>query len=129
MRRPNGGEIVWEWHVWGYLIKDRDPNQNNDWNHANSISHNPDLDQIAISVLRFSEIWIIDHSTTTQEAAGRNGGKVEKVETSFFAEVSNALPPWFPSSNPMAPRQIEPYGLPRASRVGNNHPGLKKLAK
>ncbi len=23
--RPNGGEIVWEWHVWDHLIQDRDP--------------------------------------------------------------------------------------------------------
>jgi len=49
-------------------------NQKSDWNHANSVSFNPGLDQIALSVLRFSEIWIIDHSTTTEEAAGHSGG-------------------------------------------------------
>lgn len=318
--KPNGGEIVWEWHVWDHLIQDRDPklrffgkpeehperiyingdfgrrrdseeeiaqlralgyitdsppaggqptldpNRNNDWNHANSISYNPELDQIAISVLRFSEIWVIDHSTTTEEAAGRSGGNSGKggdllyrwgnpqtylgpgfaeqqqlfsqhdvrwipdglpgagnltvfnngrgrfdgayssideirlpknsrrgygakdaklpadaefvwsfsgsagerfysshisgterlpngntlicvgIQGRVFEvtpqgktvwdylnpiseETSSSLPPWLTSSNPRAPRQIEPYGLLRASRVGRNHPGLERLAK
>jgi len=52
-----------------------DPNRDSDWNHANSISYNPELDQIALSVRRFSEIWIIDHSTSTEEAAGHSGGR------------------------------------------------------
>lgn len=318
--RPNGGEVVWEWHVWDHLIQDRDPklenfgdpkehperiyingdfgrrrdseeeiarlqalgyiaespqavgqptldpNRNKDWNHANSISYNPDLDQIAISVLRFSELWIIDHSTTTKEAAGPIGGRAGKggdllyrwgnpqtylgpnfahlqelfgqhdiswipkgrpgagnlitfnngrgrfdgayssvdeirlpknsrrdyrtggaklpaeaeivwsfsgsVDKRFYSshisgaerlpngntlvcvgmqgrifevtpkgkivwdylnpiteEASGTLPPWITSANPMAPRQIRPYGLLRANRVGRNHPGLKKLSK
>jgi len=318
--RPNGGEIVWEWHVWDHLIQDRDPklrffgkpeehperiyingdfgrrrdseeemaqlralgyiadsppaggqptldpNRNNDWNHANSISYNPELDQIVISVLRFSEIWVIDHSTTTEEAAGRSGGnggkggdllyrwgnpqtylgpgfaqqqqlfsqhdvrwipdgwpgagnltvfnngrgrfdgayssvdeiRLPKIGRRGYAakdaklpadaelvwsfsgsdgerfysshisgterlpngntlicvgiqgrifevtpqgktvwdylnpiseETSSSLPPWLTSSNPRAPRQIEPYGLLRASRVGRDHPGLERLAK
>ncbi len=32
------------------------------------------LDQILISVHNFSEIWVIDHSTTTAEAASHSGG-------------------------------------------------------
>ena len=46
-----------------------------DWNHTNAIAYHPGLDQIALSVRRFSEIWIIDHSTTTEEAAGSTGGR------------------------------------------------------
>jgi hypothetical protein len=46
-----------------------------DWNHTNSIAYNPHLDQIVLSVLQFNEIWVIDHSTTTEEAAGRTGGR------------------------------------------------------
>lgn len=49
-----------------------------DWNHTNSIDYNPQLDQIVLSVLGFNEIWVIDHSTTTQEAAGHTGGKCGK---------------------------------------------------
>ena len=38
----------------------------------------PALDQIVISVHEFSEFWIIDHSTTTAEAAGHTGGRSGK---------------------------------------------------
>ncbi len=46
-----------------------------DLTHVNSIAYNPHLDQIALSVLFFNEIWIIDHGTTTEEAAGHSGGR------------------------------------------------------
>ena len=46
-----------------------------DWIHSNGIDYNPELDQIALSPRHFSEVWIIDHSTTTAEAAGHSGGK------------------------------------------------------
>jgi hypothetical protein len=52
-----------------------DEKQKVDWNHANAISYNPKLDQIALSVLRFGEVWIIDRGTSTEEAAGHSGGK------------------------------------------------------
>ena len=43
--------------------------------HTNAITYNAELDQIVISPRRFNEIWIIDHSTTTDEAAGSIGGR------------------------------------------------------
>ncbi|EAQ78555.1 hypothetical protein DSM3645_26769 [Blastopirellula marina DSM 3645] len=46
-----------------------------DWMHVNSVAYNQKLDQIMISVHEFSEVWIIDHSTTTKEAAAHSGGK------------------------------------------------------
>jgi hypothetical protein len=49
-----------------------------DWNHVNSIDYNPEYDQILLSIHEFSEIWVIDHGTTTAEAAGHSGGKAGK---------------------------------------------------
>ena len=44
-----------------------------DWMHSNSVNYNPDLDQIVISVLRFDEMWIIDHRHSTADSAGPAG--------------------------------------------------------
>jgi hypothetical protein len=81
-RRETNEELA-QLRALGYITgppqaDDRPPmgdRQKADWNHANSVSYNPQLDQIALSVLRFGEIWVIDHSTTTEEAAGHSGGK------------------------------------------------------
>lgn len=49
-----------------------------DWLHTNAIAYNPELDQIVLSILGNSELWVIDHSTTTEEAAGHSGGRSGK---------------------------------------------------
>ena len=49
--------------------------KSDDWLHMNSIDYNPELDQIVVSPLCMSEVWIIDHSTTTAEAASHAGGR------------------------------------------------------
>lgn len=54
------------------------PDLTSDWTHANFVAYNAELDQIILSVRSFSEIWIIDHSTTTAEAAGHKGGRYGK---------------------------------------------------
>ncbi len=46
-----------------------------DQTHSNSVAYSPSLDQILLSVRSLGEIWIIDHSTTTPEAASSKGGK------------------------------------------------------
>lgn len=46
-----------------------------DWTHANSIAYNPKLDQIVMSVRGPCELWVLDHGTTTGEAATDTGGK------------------------------------------------------
>lgn len=101
---PIQDEIVWEWHLWDHLVQDRGPeygatygaisdhpellniNQGNvgssggpggpnaDWIHINAVAYNPILDQIAFSSRHFDEIFVIDHSTTTEEAASHTGG-------------------------------------------------------
>jgi hypothetical protein len=49
-----------------------------DWTHCNSVAYNAKLDQVMLSSREFSEIWIIDHSTTTSEAAAHRGGREGK---------------------------------------------------
>ena len=97
---PKGGRIVWEWHVWDHLIQGADRTKANYgevaahpesvdvacngratpafWNHINSLDYNPALDQIALTVRGCNEVWFLDHSTTTKEAAGHTGGKQGK---------------------------------------------------
>jgi len=95
----SGGTIVWQWYIWDHLIQDHDPGEDNygivadhpelldincdakngkeptnDWIHANGIDYNPELDQIVFSSHNTNEIYVIDHSTTTAEAAGHTGG-------------------------------------------------------
>lgn len=50
-------------------------NLGSDVYHVNAIKYNTDLDQIAFCSPDLSEIFIIDHSTTTKEAAGHSGGR------------------------------------------------------
>ncbi len=98
---PEGGNIVWEWHVWNHLIQDIDPSKDNygvvadhpelldinyedrfkswfDLIHINSVEYIEEFDQILISGRQMSEIWVIDHNTTTEEAAGHTGGNYGK---------------------------------------------------
>jgi len=139
-QRPDGGEIVWEWHARDHLIQDFDASKANygdvtrhperidfngdhrssppmseadrrrqaeieeqmralgyvggdeeedeadkddepprrpggDWLHTNGIDYHAGYDLIALSVHRFNELWVIDHSTTTAEARGSTGGR------------------------------------------------------
>jgi hypothetical protein len=86
-------EIVWEWRLFDHLIQDVDSTLDNygvisnhpelmninysqelNFSHVNSIDYNEELDQILISARNLSEIFIIDHSTTIDEAAGNTGG-------------------------------------------------------
>jgi len=50
-------------------------NMGSDIYHFNAIKYNAELDQIAFSSPHLSEIFIIDHSTATKEAAGHKGGR------------------------------------------------------
>ena len=95
---PRNDSIVWEWHAWDHLVQDYDSTKANygvvadhselvdinyvrpgvysaDWMHSNTVSYNPQLDQVIINVRDLGELWVIDHSTTTEEARGHSGGR------------------------------------------------------
>ncbi|MCB0399179.1 MAG: aryl-sulfate sulfotransferase [Winogradskyella sp.] len=97
----SGGSIVWEWNVKDHLIQDFDATKDNfgdvaltpnkldinflnggsgasNWLHINSIQYNEERDQIVLGSRHMSEIWVIDHSTTTAEAASGTGGTYGK---------------------------------------------------
>jgi len=94
---PETLTVVWEWRLADHLVQDFDPGapnfdvianrperldlnfpgtvpNNGDWIHSNAMDYNPVLDQIVLSSPFLNEIWVIDHSTTTAEAAGTTGG-------------------------------------------------------
>ncbi|MGK0204705.1 MAG: hypothetical protein ACI9S9_003790, partial [Planctomycetota bacterium] len=94
---PTTGQVVWEWHVQDHVVQDFNPAKSNfnvvanhpelvdinyppvalplgDWNHANGIDYDPINDWIVISARSQDEVWLIDHSTTTAEAAEHVGG-------------------------------------------------------
>lgn len=120
--KPQGGNIVWEWHMSDHLVQDFDESKDNygvisenpgkldfnlhmlrpqmpqeqlekmqeadhlpdnltadnwlsEWGHTNTLDYNAELDQIVFGSLEFSEIYVIDHSTSTEEAKGSVGGK------------------------------------------------------
>lgn len=97
---PDNGVIVWQWHAWDHLVQDFDSTKANfgvvadhpelidlnfvqlgtyaDWMHSNTVRYHPGFDQIMLSVASFSEVWIIDHSTSVAEAASHSGGKAGK---------------------------------------------------
>jgi hypothetical protein len=139
-KRPEGGEVVWEWHVWDHMVQDLDPERTNhgevadrpervdvnadhrdkppltdaqrreqeelekqmrtlgyaggdepeepgqpamprppelnpDWMHTNAVDYLPEQDLIVLSTPHFCELWVIDHSTTTEEAGWSSGGR------------------------------------------------------
>ena len=95
-------DVIWEWHAWDHLIQDVDTalinygviadhpekinlnypggsiNLQEDWTHANGIDYNETLDQIIINIRNFNEFWIVDHSTTTEQASTDSGGNAGK---------------------------------------------------
>lgn len=50
-------------------------NQDSDIYHFNAINYNADLEQVVVSSPHLNEIFILDQSTTTEEAKGHNGGR------------------------------------------------------
>ena len=137
-----GGNIVWEWHAWDHLVQEYDPSKSNygvvashpellninyktnkDWLHMNGIDYNPALDQIAFSSHNLCEVYVIDHSTTSAEAASHSGGNAGKggdllyrwgnppaymaPGTANFNVVHDAH--WVPADDPLHPGYLAGY--------------------
>ncbi|SEL15142.1 Arylsulfotransferase (ASST) [Maribacter orientalis] len=96
---PITNTIVWEWHAKHHLIQDFDNSKLNFGSieenpqlinlnyvdadggnimHANGIGYDEINDLIYLSVNYYSEVWVIDHSTNTDDAALHSGGKFGK---------------------------------------------------
>jgi len=100
---PDTGEIVWKWLFWDHLVQNTNsslPNYGepserperydiNAWSfpanmsrgrfcHLNAVDYNEELDQIVLSCRNFNEVFIVDHSTSVEEAASSTGGRSGK---------------------------------------------------
>ncbi|MBK8500904.1 MAG: aryl-sulfate sulfotransferase [Saprospiraceae bacterium] len=94
---PITQEIVWEWHAMDHIIQDYDntkpnngivadnPNKidinynyrtrnDGDIMHINGLTLDEKNDLLYLTVNNYSEIWVLDHSTTTLEASSSSGG-------------------------------------------------------
>lgn len=136
--------VVWEWKLWDHLVQSYDNTKLNygvvadhpelaninyfpgagnspDWIHLNSIDYNPVLDQILVSSHTFNEVWIIDHSTTTIEAASHSGGN--------SAKGGDILYRW---GNPQAYQRGNPstkvfFGQHHATWIPQGYPNAGKI--
>ena len=139
--QPPDGNIVWEWHLWDHTIQDFDPSlenfgvisdhpelldinlngpvsaENGDWLHVNAIDYNEELDQILFSSRHMNEIYIIDHSTTSEEASSHSGGNSGKGGD-FLFRWGNPMNYHRGDTNDI--RIVAPHA---ANWVGNNYPG------
>ena len=148
---PDGGEVVWEWSTSDHLVQDHDPGKadygpvaghpgridinysirlgHRDLFHTNSIDYDPVRGHIMLSARNYGEIWIIDHDTTTEEAAGPKGDLLyrwgnpraygaggHEHQRLFWQHDAHWIPP----------------GLPGEGNVlifnnGNERPGIRRL--
>ncbi|MBI5217630.1 MAG: aryl-sulfate sulfotransferase [Bacteroidia bacterium] len=143
---PTTGTIVWEWKLWDHLCQNYNAAKDNyvtsivnnpqlmninyngtgnlpDRYHMNGIDYNAALDQIVVSIHFMNSCFVIDHSTTTAEAAGHTGGNSGKggdflyrwgnpssygaTGTTIFNVVHDAH--WVPNDNPNYPNYLAAY--------------------
>lgn len=148
--KPNystgGATIVWEWKLWDHLCQNYSSSKDNyvtsivnnpqllninyagsgnlpDRYHMNGIDYNEELDQIVVSMHFMNSVFVIDHSTTTAEAAGHTGGNSGKggdflyrwgnpasygaTGTTMFNTIHDAH--WISSDNPNYPNYLCGY--------------------
>ena len=64
--------------------------------HTNAVHYNPELDQVVLTVWRFDELWIIDHSASTEESSGPAGDLLYRWGNPFA----------YQQGDPIADRQL-----------------------
>ena len=93
----NQANIVWEWSVWDHLVQDFDASKFNfgdistgrlfdinqssegvNFTHGNGLDYIPSLDQIILNSRVLNEFIIIDHNTSTAQAATNTGGRYNR---------------------------------------------------
>ena len=94
----NTYQEVWVWYLWDHLCQEYSSSKPNYYSdvalhpelldinvntqseimHMNGIDYNEELDQIVFSCHNLNEIFVIDHSTTTAQAATHTGGNSGK---------------------------------------------------
>lgn len=96
--------LVWQWNSWDHVVQDKFPGKPNygeiaenphridlnaidlkslpfnhgEIHHVNALSYHAGLDLILLSSAATGEIWVIDHSTTREEAETDQGGAYGK---------------------------------------------------
>ena len=93
----SGGEVVWQWRAIDHIVQDVNTSAStygtvadhpelidlnyegrplfpDGWTHLNSVDYDETTDRILVNSRNYNELWIIDHSTTTAEAASHVGG-------------------------------------------------------
>jgi len=148
-RRTDDAIKVWEWHMADHLVQDFDSTKLNygsinenfrkinanlgRYFHFNSIEYNATLDQIALSNFTNAEIYIIEHTTTKEEAASSTGGKYGFGGDLLFrwgnpqnygAEGEQQLldqhnPQWIPHSNSRFGGKLSLFNNEYGKLVGN----------
>lgn len=144
---PTTGTIVWEWHAWDHLVQNVNSSLPNyqtsivnhpellninygaqkDWMHMNGVDYNPMLDQVTFSCHNLNEIYVIDHSTTTAEAASHSGGNSGRGGDILYRWGKPAV---YSASGPTIINVVHdahwiPEGVPNAGRlVGFNNRGV-----
>ena len=98
-------EIVWKWESWDHIVQDTDDSKprfgiinehpelininyidvlrenvepDGDIMHANGFDYDEENDLIYMTINNFSEVWVIDHSTTITQAKTSTGGSYGK---------------------------------------------------
>jgi hypothetical protein len=91
-KAEKGKEIVWEWRILDHVVPKEQAASHpekisgsivsslwqNQWVHLNGLDYNPKTDLIVWSSRIFSECFVIDHSTTKEQAKGSSGGNYGK---------------------------------------------------